>query len=228
MMTRVPPSIATKQTSRTFFDALSSLYDLSSLHILSPFTGFADLTLVELLPHVDADKLECWIYTDEQMLDLPKMVTHFHKGDAYDLLKEAKKFRQVFQMIDIDTPQGLHKDAQDNWVPEHFRFLRECLPLLDNQALVILYVNLSPYDKTQVEDGRGYPDFQYEHWMYERRKFYGSTHITHETALSAYRSLLNLERFDIQNVLMMPCLQDVENRSSYAVRMALHVVRRPA
>src|SRR5271157_5135512 len=136
-MRRVPSDTATKKTSQVFFKLLDSLYDLWQMRVLSPFSGDGSLTVEEYLKFVDLARLECWTYTKAQRESVRAMgVAQVGQGDAYDLLKRAKLKGCKYDLIDLDTPQGIHLDLNSRPCVEHFRFFTDCLPLLGNHGII--------------------------------------------------------------------------------------------
>ena len=157
--------------------------------------------------------------------DLYKFTQQVSIGDSYALAEGAILSGKRWDMIVIDTPQGLHADSKYGLHCEHFDFFRLSLMMLKDRGLLVLYVNKHPYNKDVVGD-HGYDlydCYSYDTWMEKRRVFYGSDTITEDMAIRTYREQINAAGMRLQSVLVVPCFSDVQGLEPYAFRLALSI-----
>lgn len=222
MLKRIVASEAVSKSSSVFFKSLSQLYALVGMKVLSPFSGEGKDTISSYLPLVDTEKLECWTLNDEQTKAIAGMgIENVQQGCAYMLVKHAMLDGKKYDLIDLDTPQGVHKDWHGAQMVEHFTFFRECLSLIDEKGLLVVCVNKNPYDAAKLE-GKKLP-FSYMHWLAGRRSFYGTETVTEEQAIAAYRHVLEEYGFELVHVVLHPIASDVIVLPPYKFRMALEI-----
>lgn len=214
-MIHVTPQTATLVSSHLFFSKLNKLYDLKTLRVLSPFSGYGYLTLGPLLSFVDYGQVEAWVYNEEERDAVIERVGTCKIGDAYDLLGQSIARQETFHLIDIDTPQGLHTSHGETKT-EHFNFFQQAVRLIDRWGLVVVYVNLRPYRNSHA-------GFDHDTWLHNREAFYGAAYPTFSAVFKAYETALQSTCLTIQNIVAMPCFSDVEGMPVNAMRVAFEL-----
>lgn len=220
-------SDADVRSARTLFSAVGAVYDVANLPVLDAFARNGQLT-VSSCQQTGMDNIECWELGAEHEASLRERgIEEVRIGCSYKQLRVTLKEGRRFGGVIIDTPQGLHLDYEGVARSEHFSFLEECLPLLEDTALIVLYVNKKPYNRDAV-GSHGYDEYaeyDYDTWMQSRKTFYGSAEITEEQAIASYRQLLNCHGFCINSLISIPCFSDVPGLPPYAFRLSLQVSR---
>jgi hypothetical protein len=221
----VHTTLADQKSAHVFFGALRQMYDLTSMSVLDAFARNGELTVKNYGEVVR--RLECWELGWEHKEDLLKITPNVVIGDSYDALENAVFMEQKFDLIVIDTPQGIHKDGRGQKRYEHWDFLRRSAKLIERTGLFVLYVNKEPYDRDRI-GSHGYDEYveyDYREWMRVRQQYYGSSIITEEDAISAYRQDLRENGLVVTGILSVPCYSDVPGLAPYAFRLALAVER---
>jgi hypothetical protein len=174
-----------------------------------------------------AGELHLWELGPEHKKSLDKFgATDVKIGCSYEHLRNCT---EQFDMVVIDTPQGLHKDYNGVVHAEHFDILKEVGPILREGCWVVLYVNRKPYnkDETGSHGYDEYDEYDFNKWMTRRANFYGAyaLDVSEEAALRAYRRVLGPQGWSIAQMVLTPCLSDIRNRDNYAYRLGLNVRR---
>lgn len=221
MIKKNPPGFADTRSAEVFFDALFSLYDLRGKKFLDAFARAGDLTASNLAKRTTRNQLHCWELGAEHQEALEHFSAHVQIGCSYGFLRECE---ETFDLIVIDTPQGIHIDQNRQNRVEHFGFLLDCAKLVDKKAVIALYVNKRPYKKDIVgHHGQDQYDFDHDTWMRVRSKFYGCAEIDESIAMEVYSDRLLAEGLKVTSVLSMPCFSDVPGLPPYGFRLALEV-----
>jgi len=207
-----------------FFDSLTAMYDFKESVALDMFARTGDLTVVNYQDHVK--ELHLWELMPEHRGALvSRNPTSLQIGCSYET---AEKCFTKYDLIVVDSPQGVHSDAEGRVHFEHFDVVRDILPRLCSESCVIvLYVNKSPYNK-DIVGSHGYDkysEYDYSSWMQARELFYGASQITEEVAIQAYRVAIG-SWAKVEQVLMVPCFSDVSTLEPYAFRLALKIKRK--
>lgn len=210
-------------SSAVFFRALLDMYDLSVGEVLDMFARDGTITVQQYFDKVAA--VDCWELMEQHRFRLKDFSPREAIiGCSYVALRQA---RRTYDMVVVDTPQGLHDDAAGNIHVEHFSVIKKIKPLLKPKAIIVLYVNRSPYDKAK-SGSHGYDEYEaydYSKWMQERSLFYQcDPHVvTEDVALRAYRGWLGIQGITVKSALMIPCYSDVPGVEPYAFRLGLEV-----
>lgn len=221
---------ADRESAMAMFDALHKLYPLSMMTVLDAFARNGQLTVQSYRPYIDTKNLTCWELGQQHEQDLRELTPNVKIGCSYQQMELAVKSGETFDMIVIDTPQGLHQDFLGVKHVEHFDFLKSSLALLNDNGLIVLYVNKHPYDREDL-GSHGYDEYaeyDFKTWMAERKWYYGTEVISESRAINTYAAMLAREGYRVRQVVTMPCFSDVEGREPYAFRLALDVQRLPS
>lgn len=218
-------SHADKKSSEVFFKALLAMYSFTDAIALDAFARNGQLTVPNYFFAVK--ELHLWELGEEhaQALEVfsPKSL---QIGCSYKHLNNLNT-ETKFDLVVIDTPQGIHSDYEGVSRVEHFDFLSMCAKHFKDDCVVVLYVNKHPYNKDEVgEHGYDqYKEYDYAKWMGARDAYYHSTDgvIDEAMALAAYKRALKLEGFDVASSLLVPCYSDVAGKEPYAFRLALRL-----
>jgi len=219
-------NFADQLSAKVFFKALAELYAMKDWTVLDAFARNGELTVANYLPHVQKENLECWELGDEHTDALNALTDRVVIGCSYETATQYPPGQQ-FDMVVVDTPQGVHHDYQMREMTEHFDFLPLAAGLLKDEAVLVLYVNKHPYDKDEV-GSHGYDEYReynYGKWMDARAAFYGTETVTEGQALTTYTKMLEAYGFEVLQTLMVPCFSDVAEKDPYAFRIALSVRR---
>lgn len=219
----VNTSEADQRSARVFFQALFGFFDLSKASVLDAFARNGQLTVKNYYDLVS--KVTCWELGEEHEEALRKYTSHVEIGDSYARLLTCK---EQFDMIVVDTPQGIHKDSIMGRHVEHFDFFRMSLKNLNPGGIVVLYCNKSPYNKDEV-GSQGYDEYEeydFKLWMEMRKEYYGTPEhlVSEDEAIRRYREVVALEGRTLGRVLLIPCFSDVPGKAPYAFRVALEVL----
>lgn len=222
-------SDADKLSALVFFKALFSIYELRSARVLDAFARNGQLTVNSYRPYLaDPDsQLECWELSGEHKEALEKLTVQVKIGCSYDLSIQAVKDKKKYELVVVDTPQGMHKTAQDFLCCEHFDFLSHALNLLADKGVVVLYVNKHPYDRSTV-GSHGYDEYveyNYKQWMTRRWQFYGFERANEADFIDAYTDLLIAWGWQVKSLISIPCFSDVPGIKPYAFRLGLQLSR---
>lgn len=213
------------RSASVFFKAVAGIYDLSKVRALDMFARNGQLTISNYRHFVRS--FHAWELGPEHEVDLLRLgADEVHIGCSY---QQAALCLHRYDMIVIDTPQGLHKDAGGAVHAEHFDALPIAAGLLNERGFLVLYVNKAPYNRDEV-GSHGYDEYEeydFEVWMQRRALFYHSvrSEITEDIALFAYRELLASEGYKVLSTVSVPCLSDVPGREAYSYRLGLEVER---
>jgi len=220
----VPVQSSDIASASVFFGALRGMYSMSDWSVLDAFARTGALTIENYKE--DVAQVEAWELEEQHKAKLQELCTNVSIGDSYHLLGMAIEAQKQYDMIVVDSPQGLHWGG-GKLRTEHFDFLPECLPLLKNTGVLVLYINKQPYDKNIV-GSQGYDEYKeydFQQWMINRLNFYSRNTVGEEVALAAYRALLYQNGFNLKTVVAVPCFSDVPNKEPYAFRLGLEVER---
>jgi len=220
----VDTSVADQKSADVFFSALQEMWDLSGATALDMFARNGQLTVSRYgynVPFIDL-----WELSEEHHEALSKFGPRNLKiGCSYSALAQCK---DKYDLIVIDTPQGVHCDYAGIERFEHFDVLERLGRIMKPKCLVVVYVNLRPYDRDKL-GSHGYDQYEeynYDAWMKARQKFYGTWRaekLTEEKALEGYRRAMALLGYEIDQTLMVPCYSDVAGYPPYAFRLGLAV-----
>lgn len=210
-------------SAKTLFDALKTLRSLywgtGNVTALDAFARNGQLTVSAYSEWVDS--FDCWELSPEHERDLLKLgAMDVRIGCSY---AQAQVSDQRYNLVVIDTPQGVHRSADGFDRVEHFKFLDMVYSrLIGTRAVIVLYVNREPYNRNVVgEHGYDkYEEYDFDRWMEARKKFYGMAKITESLAMDAYRDQAEKHGFELRLPLIVPCLSDVPGRAPYAFRLA--------
>ncbi len=212
-------------SSSVFFDALTKMWDLTKGEVLDAFARDGTITVNQYRHKVGA--VDCW----ELMNQHASTLAHLEPRDikfacSYFLASQTKR---KYDMVVVDTPQGLHDDHKGEVHVEHFDFLRLVPKLLKDVGIIVLYVNKSPYDKAKA-GSHGYDEYDsydYSKWLAARSIFYqcDPLRLTEEAAVKAYREHLGTAGFMVKKTLLVPCFSDVVGLEPYAFRLAIECER---
>lgn len=222
---QVHTSFADRKSAKMFFDVLHGMYDLKQMRALDAFARNGELTVSNYWDSVRS--LECWELCREHEVELREYTNNVRIGCSYRLIEHAKDIKSRFDLIVIDTPQGLHTAEDGRVHAEHFQFLTRATSLIDEGGVIVLYVNKQPYDR-RVMGSHGYDEYKeydFDRWMEARKQFYGMSTISEEIALANYRQLLRLQGLNVRRVIQVPCFSDVKGVEPYAFRLGLEVSR---
>lgn len=214
------------RSARLFFDAVRGFYDLSELHVLDAFARNGQLTVSSYQPYVN--QITAWeLGAEHEDALVDKVGAHNVRiGCSYATAEEEGP---KYDMVVIDTPQGLHHDSTGKVHAEHFDFLEITLErLLTDRGLVVLYVNRSPYNRDEV-GSHGYDEYaeyDFEQWMRARQAYYGAVKIDPSLALQAYKLAGIRHGFELVNETIVPCYSDVEGLEPYSFRVCLEYARK--
>lgn len=213
-------------SAKLLFGGLKEYYDFNQFSALDAFARNGQLTVSQYASHVR--RVECWELGQEHEEALRRQTDWVRIGCSYSLCREAASRGEKYDLIVIDTPQGLHRDSEGEVHTEHFDFLDQSVAIMEDRCLVVLYVNKRPYDKS-LFGSHGYDEYNeydFAQWMKSRTSYYGqSTHLEEENVLWVYRGRMRMRGRRIDQVWMTPCLSDVPGYAPYAFRLAMEVVR---
>lgn len=214
-------SQADKASAQVFFDALFGFFDIGQGRVLDAFARNGQLTVssyAKRVPH-----LTCWELGPEHEEALRKFTSDVVIGDSYKTLMAEGR---TFDLVVIDTPQGIHADSRGTKHVEHWDFLEYSLQNLVPGGVVVLYVNKSPYNRDELGTFGydEYKEYDYKSWMKAREEYYGSSVITEEQAIQTYREVLADMDRKMGRVLMVPCFSDVPGLEPYAFRLGFEVL----
>lgn len=225
---------ADKISARVLFDSLFALREVywgdSYVSILDAFARNGQLTVSSCVNRRQST-VEAWELGEEHEAALQALgCSIVHIGCSYARLKVTVEQGSRYNLLVVDTPQGLHTSADKEVRTEHFSFLDEAVAVLADTSVVVLYVNTDPYDASK-EGEHGYDqyaEYNYTRWMWNRTTYYGSPRITPERAVEVYRRRLLALGYHLSMPLMVPCLSDVPTRAPYAFRLAFKLQRSSA
>lgn len=221
---QVMPDTADIKSARLFFRQVIDFYDLKDVDALDMFARTGDLTVKSYIDAVAS--VDCWEFNEEHEDVLHELVGKAHTsiGCSYKFLEECRK---KYGFVVIDTPQGCHRDHWGNKHYEHFTIVKKVCSILEDDAIVVVYVNKRPYDKDKV-GSHGYDqysEYNYKDWMCERKLFYDSlnSNINEAVALKAYTEAFFNQGFGVEAITMAPCYSDVPEMDPYAFRVAFEL-----
>lgn len=227
---QVNVSVSDKLSAMVFFQALDGIYDLGNCRILDAFARNGQLTLASYAKVANASDIVAWELSEEHEGALRKFTSNVSIGCSYEKAILNEKSARKFDMIVIDTPQGLHKTGYGDVAVEHFNFLPLALNMLKPIGVLVLYVNKEPYDKNK-SGSHGYDEYaeyDFKKWMQVRQDFYGvqdGRYVDESQAVEGYRKFLLSWGWRLGGTVMVPCFSDVPGKNSYAFRLALQVER---
>lgn len=213
-----------KKSAKLFFDTLAGFYDFGE-EALDMFARDGALTVSCYAYKVQ--NLDVW----ELMGVHEKALRNFRPRDlvigcTYQTLESCDR---KYDLVVIDTPQGIHHDHQHVPHVEHFDVMRQVGRILKDRALIVLYVNKRPYNRDEVGDHGydQYDEYDFKKWMQARQEFYDydPQNLTEERAMAAYRRVLGAQGLSVKSQLTVPCYSDVPGFEPYAFRLGLEVSR---
>lgn len=214
-----------KKSAQLFFDAMLEFYDIRNADGLDMFARDGALTVSNYAYKVE--NLDVW----ELMEAHRPALANFRPRDliigcSYKALAVCER---KYDLVVVDSPQGLHHDHLHTARVEHFDVMRQIGTILKKDALIVLYVNKRPYNKDEVGD-HGYDQYQeydFKRWMIARKEFYDydPQNLTEEAAMRAYRNVLGKQAIRVKSQLIVPCYSDVPGMEPYAFRIALECER---
>lgn len=218
-------SDADKQSAKVFFDAMFSFWDLSKAKTLDAFARNGQLTVENCVGRVGS--LECWELGPEHEEALRKHTDNVKIGCSYTrmgLMSSAGDY----DLIVVDTPQGLHRSDLGDVCCEHFDFLKLAARHLSVGGIIVLYCNKAPYNKEE-SGSQGYDEYaeySFPDWMERRMEYYDSPTgmVSEDKMIKTYRDVLRREGRAVRRILMVPCFSDVPGKEPYAFRLALEVL----
>lgn len=216
-------SEADRASASIFFDALTRYWDLSEAKALDMFARTGELTVTNYRDAVA--EIDLWELNPEHEPALRKFEPNDLKiGCSYQHLDTCEK---KYDFIVVDTPQGIHSDHLGMTHVEHFDVLRSLTRIMEERCIVVLYVNMAPYNRDE-EGSHGYDEYDeydFEAWMEYRADVFGTDGLVVESqALKTYEDIFLSMGYVVRNVLMVPCFSDAPGREPYAFRLALDVV----
>lgn len=220
-----------KASAELFFDTLLQFYDPTKWEVLDAFARNGQLTVPNYIDRLDQQGgcVDLWELGPEHHDDLLRFGPRdLRIGDSYTT---AVKCDRKYDMVVIDTPQGVHADDRDIKHVEHFDFMKITMQrLLKDRGIIVLYVNRQPYDKNEVgsQGYDEYDEYDFEAWMDARGRFYrchDPRNLQMNEALFGYQRLIGICNFQLMNTVVVPCFSDVPGKEPYAFRLALEVSR---
>jgi hypothetical protein len=213
------------KSSEVFFAALMEMYTFE--YALDMFARDGAITVSKYRDKVPT--LDVWELGEEHYEALQKFKPNDIKiGCSY---MTAQKAHAQYDLIVVDTPQGLHHDANGDVRTEHFSALLMAARLLkDGNGVLVLYVNKAPYNKDEV-GSHGYDEYEeynFDRWMEAREHFYDikdGQQLTEDEAAKAYREILSACGWKVTTQMIVPCFSDVDGLPPYAFRIALQIER---
>lgn len=218
-------SIADQVSARVFFDSLLALYDVTG-PTLDMFARNGELTVTSYKDKI-AGPLDLWELGPEHADALRAFQPRDVRIGCSYLHMAATENR--YEMVVVDTPQGIHRDGRGHLHAEHFGVVWNIGKLLQPHAVIVLYCNKRPYNR-DTEGSHGYDEYaeyDFDTWMEKRAEFYGwkATDVPEEAMIEAYRRVLLAQGFKVRGVHITPCHSDVPGKEPYAFRLGLEVVQ---
>lgn len=206
-----------------FFHILKEFYDFSQVAALDMFARDGALTVANYAYNVK--HLDVWELSDAHTKALEAFRPRdIRIGCSYKFMAECKN---KYGLIVIDNPQGVHHDGDHQRRFEHFSVLPNMGHILADQAVVVLYVNKRPYDKTEIGNMGmdDYAEYDFKKWINARQDFYDydPQNLSEEAAMLAYRRVFHQLGFKIKTQVAIPCYSDVSGREPYAFRLAIQL-----
>jgi hypothetical protein len=223
MIRQLDTTVADQASAQVFFSALFRAYDLDHAKVLDAFARNGQLTVRSYHDFLSDPRtqLEVWELQPEHETALKMLTPQVQIGDSYQLIRTVR--HGMYDLLVVDTPQGLHRSTDGRVHAEHWDFVEDALPTVRAGGVVVLYVNKEPYDARLV-GSHGYdqyPEYDYVEWMWTRQELYGFSRGTEEAFLHRYRQLFKRAGRVITSMLMTPCHSDVPGLAPYAFRLAV-------
>jgi hypothetical protein len=214
-------------SARLLFKTMSQYWDMGSWSVLDPFARTGVLTVDSYKDSVKF--VTAWELGGEHYETLSEKVDQCTTGGCsyewLDTLEPQHMPDEKYEMIVVDSPQGIHLDYRDRPCCEHFDVIPMLGRWMAETCVLVLYVNLEPYD-VKDEGSQGYDEYDeydFDAWMARRTLYYGTQNITVGSALDAYGRELSQIGKRITNTMVAPCFSDIEGKEPYAVRIALEL-----
>lgn len=226
----VNATAADKSSAQVLFDSLFGLRELywpgkQTIRVLDAFARNGQLTVSQCVnrPGVTVSAWELGPEHEQALWDLG--CAEVAIGCSYEQVQRSTSVTDKYDLIVIDTPQGLHKSYDGKVRSEHWDFMGQALSLVHQSAVFVLYVNTDPYDARILgEHGYDtYSEYDYDQWMVARRRFYGQARPHIDQALTIYRKVAWSWGWEFNQPLVVPCLSDVPGKAPYAYRVAFKV-----
>lgn len=220
-------SLADQMSAKVFFDLLCRYFDLQDARVMDLFSRNGVLTIHnyhDVVESIDAFEIEGQY--SRPLIDYGNVRAVI--GCAY---KNLEALTKTYDVIVIDSPQGLHTSADGEVHAEHFDMLKQVGRFVDGSAVICLYCNKTPYNKAEIQaDGivDDYSEYDFDEWMKKRADFYKTCDpqdISEEFMVEAYRQCLEDQGLSVRSVVMVPCFGDVKGYGSYGFRLGLEVSR---
>lgn len=227
---QVNVSDSDRLSAKLFFDALAGFYPMENMRVLDAFARNGQLTVSSYYKHIQPSNLSLWELSGEHEQVLRTFSEDVRIGCSYDHAAKALARGERYDMVVVDTPQGVHGRADGQSSAEHFGFLPLALRLLKKTGVVVLYCNKEPYDKNE-EGEHGYDtykEYDFAGWMRARGWFYEALNprsVSEVEMLRAYRKRAADYGYEVIRMLVVPCFSDVPGKQPYAFRLALEVAR---
>lgn len=192
-----------------FFDSLVSFVGSQpDLRALDMFARNGDLTVSRYFQRLDLDTLDLWELNGEHVKALEQFSPdEIRIGCSYQGLKECEK---KYNFVVVDSPQGVYQDGEKLQRVEHFDVMPQLGRILEDEALVVFYVNKAPYDREKVghHGNDSYEQYNFKIWMAAREAFYSirdGRELSEVEALHAYFAVFEKQGFKVRDVLLTPC-----------------------
>lgn len=153
---------------------------LENTEAIELFAREGDWHTVVYAPHVKS--LEAWEINPEFYEGLSKNLPHA-KIKIVDAWEEIKKTNKKYGLIVVDAPQATYGENDEHC--EHFGLLPDLFNIANDGCIIILNVNVMPYDLDKNPL-----------WQAERRKYYKTEH---PEQLSLSRTIQHYREICIEN-----------------------------
>ena len=227
------------ESAALLFNSLEALHDIYwpdqyKVKVLDAFARNGQLT-IKNYQHWNGVEIHAWELSKEHEAALQSIASvktvaigcSYARADKVIATRIVNGDNPEYNMIVIDTPQGLHKSADGVVHVEHFDFLKKAWSFLpDKGGVIVLYVNTKPYNKdVQGEHGYDqYEEYNFESWMNKREGIYGKFFPKISEVIAAYENDAASFGWRLVNPLLIPCFSDVPSLPPYAFRLAFRVV----
>jgi len=226
---KVDTTKADQESAQIFFDQLFRVYDLAKARVLDAFSRNGQLTVASYIQYLEdpRSQLFCWELCSDHQKDLFTYTDNVEIGCSYVRIKREIIARSKYDVLVIDTPQGLHKSFDSIVHSEHWDFLGESIPLLADTGIIVLYVNKRPYNREEVGSYGydEYDEYDFKQWMVRRSQFYNFVSNREEDYVRRYREFMMEHGLIVKSMVIAPCFSDVVGIPPYSFRLGLEVVR---
>ena len=225
---------ADRESARVFFGALLGMYVVTG-PTLDMFARNGELTVSAYKAHVYGP-VDLWELDPAHAPALrafsPRVL---FTGCSYGAMILTPN---KYEMIVVDTPQGIHTDYSSSGQhrcfrrhAEHFYVMKNIGPLLEDHAIIVLYCNRTPYNR-DTEGSHGYDEYveyDFDEWMAAREDFYGGDpqNTPEEAMLMAYRKVLSAQGFRVRGVTLPPAIRTLHRKNPMLSGLGWNVLGRP-